>query len=207
MRGILILGNDPLNEGRARAGKGIEVVIGDRPELLWERTLIVEAGTRIPFDLLPAAWGFLERWDAAVPLANQLAASAGTAEERRETQAVIRDLRVPLHATELLFVRRTSAGQALVAAWREGMADGGDKQLAFLRAVYQVKPRLCVLPVSWLVAVQPAATRGKVRPARPGLVRVELEPGRYVQVHAGDEERARVSFERQRKGRVRDANH
>lgn len=208
MNGILLLGKDPVNEGRARASAGIEVVIGDRPELLWERTLIAAPGTRIPFDLLPAAWGFLEKWDAAVPLGNKLAADVGSEADRRATRAVIHDLRVPLHATELLFVRRNETGLALLAAWLEEMETGGpgvpgvdparDSRLAFLRAVYRVKPRLCVLPTSWLIAATFPPPPAVAKKARPGpLVQVELSPGRFVKVHAGDEERARAMFARQ----------
>jgi hypothetical protein len=211
VKGILLLGgHDPVIEGRARAAQGIEVVMSDRPQLLWEQTAIVEAATRLPFDLLPAAWGFLEKWDAAVPLwrPGVLAADVGTAGEREATAARIRDLRVPLLACELLFVRRNEAGQALIAAWLEEMQGGPDKRLAFLRANYRVKPRVCVLPASWLVENRPTQ-RPVAKPgpkARP-LVQVELEPGRFVKVHAGDEQRALEMFERQRKGRNRNGNH
>lgn len=210
MKGVLLIGGpDSVISGRAKSA-GLPVDVADGPELRWEKTLIAEAGTRIPFDLLPAAWGFLERWDAAVPLwmNGKLAADVGDEADRRQTQAVIRDLRVPLHAVELLLVRRNEAGRALVAAWLEEMEQGQDRRLAFLRANYRVKPRLCVLPASWLVQTRPAGNgkarvTERVRPANAGrpLVQVELEPGRFVKVHAGDEERVRDMFARQRKGR------
>lgn len=209
MKGILLLGKDETIEGRAKKNR-TALQNGVTPALPFAKTLITVPGTRVPWELLPAAWSFLEKWDAAVPLwrYDVTAASVGTAAEREATQAVIRDLRVLMHSTELLFVRRNEAGEALLAAWLEEMAAGSDKRLAFLRAVYRVKPRLCVLPVSWLVDAQEVASRRPkpviiarppAPPARAGrkLVQVEVSPGRFVKVHAGDEERVRAQFARQ----------
>lgn len=204
-RGIYLRGKDEVIESRAKAA-GLKVVVGDALDVPFERTLIVEPGTRVPWDLLPAAWSFLLRWDAAVPLWRYgvLAQDVGTAAEREATRAVVRDLRVLVHATELLFVRQSEGGCALVEAWRAELAGGGDRQLAFLRAYYRVKPRLCVLPVTWLAEVRAASSQAMRRrsgarspnAANP-LVKVELEPGRFVKCHAGDEARVREAFERQ----------
>lgn len=208
MKGILIHGgHDGVIESRGK-GAGLAVVCAQTIELRFEKTAIVEAGTRLPWDLLPAAWHFLDKWDAAVPLWRYgvLAADIGGAPEREATRAAVHDLRVLVHAVELLFVRRNQAGCALVQAWQNECSDGGDKRLAFLRALCQVKPRLCVLPVTWLAEVRGAsvqAVSGRTAPERSGgqLVRLELEPGRFVKVRAGDENRAREQFERQRSGR------
>ena len=206
MNGILLLGPDNVIESRARGHK-VPVKVGEL-ELSFEKTLIASPGVRVPWDLLPAAWGFLDRWDAAVPLwrYDVTAESAGTPNERELTRSIILDLRVLLHAVELLFVRRNQAGKELIAAWQQEMERGPERRLAFLRAFFTVKPRLCVLPISWLLlsTQQHRQWRGRNVPARNAgrpLVRVELEPGRFVKVHAGDEERAREHFERQRGGR------
>lgn len=212
MRGIVISGGglpggskDAVIESRARKA-GLQVVCDDSLPLAFEKTLFVEAGTRVPFHLLNAAWHFLERWDAAVPLWRYgvLAADVGTTGERQATQAVIRDLRVLLHATELLFVRKNEAGQALLAAW---LAEEGERRLAFLRALYTVKPRLCVLPATWLLDGAPqaaASRRGAPMHAGRPLVRVELQPGRFVKVHEGDEEKVIAQFQQQKEaGRAR----
>jgi len=206
-KGILLHGGqDEVIQGRAKAA-GLPVVSGPPGALPFEKTLIVQAGTRVPWDMLPAAWHFLERWDAAVPLwrYGMTAAGVGTAEERAATEVVVRDLRVLLHSVELVFVRRNEAGQALVEAWRRECAPGGDKRLAFLRAVHLVKPRLCVLPISWLAEVQQQSLQHMGRSSRlprsPNagrpLVRVELEPGRFVKCHKGDEERVLAHYRRQ----------
>jgi hypothetical protein len=207
MNGLLICGGeDGVIASRAKAS-GLAVKTGRALDTPFEKTLIVQAGARVPWDLLPAAWAFLDRWDAAVPLwrYNVLAGDVGTDADRQATAAVVRDLRVPLHAVELLFVRASEAGCALVETWQDELAAGGDKRLAFLRSLYQVKPRLCVLPTTWLVDVREqerAAThRGQTAPPARRLVTVELEPGRMVKCYAGDEERVREQFRRQQRGR------
>lgn len=207
-QGIVLYGGD--DEAIAGRAKAARLKFGQRDqapgELPYDKTLLVAAGTRVPWDLLPAAWHFLDRWDAAVPLwrYGKTAQDVGTPEEREATRAVVHDLRVLLHSVELLFVRRNATGKALVAAWVQELgSDGADRRLAFLRAVCQVKPRLCVLPTSWLAEVHAAsrqALHGRLRPANAGapLVTIELEPGRLVKCHAGDEEKVLAQFRSQR---------
>lgn len=208
MNGILLLGQDELIESRARR-HGVHLERGVSPELRFEKTLITVPGARVPWELLPAAWKILDHWDAAVPLFEYTvtAESAGTAEERAATQAIVRDLRVLLYAHELLFVRKNVAGEELVRTWLAEMRPGGEKRLAFLRALYQVKPRLCVLPTTWLLEVrerQPARGRTVARPQRvtvrrpppasrrtPPLVLVEIAPGRMIKCRPGDEQAVR----------------
>ena len=189
-------GRDEVIESRARkAGLVVSMLDAGETPALPGKMLIVQAGTRVPWDLLPAAWHFLDRWDAAVPLWRYgvLAADVGTAEEREATRLVVGDLRLLLHSCELLFVKGNEASQQLVATW---LADSDENErLAFLRAVYQVKPRLCVLPTTWLAEVRqyqaPGSPRRKIAPARP-LATVEIAPGRRVKVHADDVERIKA---------------
>lgn len=193
-KGIVLAGEDAAIEARARAAK-LPVTVDPAMPLAFDKTLYVEPGTAVPWDLLPAAWHFLERWDVAVPLWRYgvTASDVGTPGERERTQAVIRDLRVLLYAHELLFLRRNEAGEALRAAFLEEQADGGEARLAFLRAFYRIKPRLCVLPRSWLAEVQarsrmPRSGR-RGRRSRAQLIEVEIGRGRAVKCAAGDEQR------------------
>lgn len=179
------------------------------------KTLFVD-DVRIPFDLLPAAWHFLDRWDMAVPLwrYGKTANDIGTSEERKITKEIIRDLRVLLYSHELLFVRKNKAGIEFMQQWEQECERGDEKRLAFLRALYIVKPKVCVLPTSWLAEVQKRSRkdiktlRGNValvqragsKPPKP-LVTIELEPGRSVKCHAGDEEKVREHFNRMRTAR------
>jgi hypothetical protein len=126
--GIALMGHDKKIEAGAKAA-GLAVVVLPVDEAIeglpFEKTLLVEPGTAVPWDLLPAAWHFLDRWDAAVPLWRYgvLAADVGTKAERQATEAVVGDLRVLLHAVELLFVRRNEMqAQALLAAWDKEMS-------------------------------------------------------------------------------------
>jgi hypothetical protein len=167
----------------------------------FDKTLFVEPGTEVPWDLLPAGWHFLDRWDAAVPLWRYgiTAAQVGSKNERKRTQEVIRDLRVLLHAVELLFVRDSKDGRALLEAYGGELQNSGEKRLAFLRAMYQVKPRVCILPRSWLAKIYErskldarALDVKDTRHTGPRLIQVEIAPGRFVKCNPGDEERVRA---------------
>lgn len=228
--GIVLIGRDAKIEARAKREK-LPVLFGDYSSPPWERTLFVRAGTAVPWDLVPFGFHFIERWDAAVPLWRYgvLAQDVGGPAEQTRTKAIVRDLRVLLYSHELLFVRNSEAGQALMRAFVEELGEtpphpdpraserlphqnGGEgARLAFLRAMYRTKPRLCVLPRSWLADVlerseQDARTKASTRrAARTGvpLVRVEITPGRFVQCYRGDEEKVKADFAKRKAGRRR----
>lgn len=211
-KGILSIGDpDPEIVSRAKAVK-IECSTGEKIEIPFEKTLILKAGTRVPWDLLPAAWNFLNRWDAAVPLwmYGKTAQDVGTALDRKKTAEIVRDLRVLLHSYELLFVRKNEAGEALISTWISEMESGGDQRLAFLRAYYLVKPRLCVLPISWLAEIREKSQATVFRSARrrrsptakkSPLARVEVAPGRFVKCDPNDAESILESYNMNKKRR------
>ena len=202
-KGILLIGGpDPVIESRSKKYQ-LEIERSDAYAIPFEKTLMVQSGTQVPWDLLPAAWAFLERWDAAVPLWRYgvTAADRGNAEERKITQAIILDLRVLLYSHELLFVRKNERGAALIDAWISEAERGPDLRLAFLRAFFLVKPKMCTLPISWLADVRAAsAASRRLRHPRIGrmkkssLVRVEISPGRFVKVHRDDVDKAVAQF-------------
>lgn len=201
-KGLVLSGPDKTIEMMA-SSRRLGVTVDPGMGLAYDKTLFVDPGTEVPWDLLPAAWHFLERWDAAVPLWRYgvTAADVGPKTERKRTEAIARDLRVLLHAVELLFIRDNADGQALLEAYREELEGSQEKRLAFLRAFYRVKPRLCVLPRSWLARVfqrskmDATALRGK-RETVPALVTVEIGPNRFVQCHEGDEQKVLAMVER-----------
>lgn len=187
----------------------IKCVQSDDFTIPFDKTLFVD-NVRVPIDLLPAAWHFLDRWDMAVPLwrYGKTANDIGTTEERKVTQEIIRDLRVLLHSHELLFIRRNDIGLLFMHTWERECKRGVDKRLAFLRALYIVKPRVCVLPTSWLAEVQrrdakdiktmrgvTVITRQQSKHPK-ALVTVDLGNGRLVKCHQGDEEKVKAHFER-----------
>lgn len=127
---------------------GLEVMEGD-PSLEFTRTLYWDTAVKIRPELVTAGFGWLEQWEVALPLGSyeRLARDIGNKAERAKTVKVIRDLRVPFYETGLMFLRRCRRVEALLAAWR---AETGERRLAFLRALYRVKPLVLALPVEWI---------------------------------------------------------
>lgn len=198
--GIALLSPDLVIQTRG-AGAGLPVAIVEQLTLPFAKTLLAEPGARVPFDLLPAAWQLLEQWDLAVPMWKYgvTAADEGSNEERQRTATLVGDVRVPLHAYELLFLRDGKVGQAFLQAWEQEGYHSGHRRHAFLRALHRVKPLTCILPRTWLLDVRAPAPisgrrRGVVLPTTRPLVRVQVAPGRFVQVHQGDEEKALAQF-------------
>lgn len=198
--GIVLRRDDAV--ARAKAGKcGVAIEVRQDWALPWERTLFIAPGTCVPWDLIAVGFEFLTQWDAAAPFwrAGVLAKHLGTPAERERTESLVHDLRVPVYAHELLFVRDSEAGKALVAEWRKECA-AGDERLAFLRALYLVKPRFCVLPRLWLADIEQRATGDRLAAQRRDrarskpLVTIEIQPGRFVKCHQGDEAKVREHF-------------
>jgi hypothetical protein len=188
---IVLREPDAFTEQKA-SRQSFPVEIRQGYELTTEKTLFVEPGTRIPFDLLAAGWHFLDRWDIAVPIwkYNALAADEGPAIERKATEAVAGDLRVMLYSYELLFVRNNATGQEFLNVWQTEMDGNENKRLAFLRALHITKPIACYLPISWLCDVMAASHQTLHRapiPRRTDLVHVQIGPGQYVKCRKGDE--------------------
>ena len=188
---IVIRSDDKTIRSRAKR-LGIELVVTDS----WEVTgPTLFATSTIPWDLVQAGFHFIERWDAAAPLwrYGKIASDIGTPSDQKRTRAITRDLRLLLYAPELLFVRDSDAGRALVETWRAEcdpstsfdelrmQRSGGDERLAFVRALYMVKPIFCALPRSWLAEIQERSvrdakarsTRARSRSAGQGLVLVQ----------------------------------
>jgi hypothetical protein len=168
---------------------GAAVVVRDDWEMVDEKVLFVAEGTPVPWHLVEAGFGFLDRWEAAAPLWRYgvLAKDVGGPSDQAGTAGVTKDLRLLLYGHELLFVKRCERGQEFVKRWREE-CQGGDERLAFLRALFAVKPILCTLPRSWLGEELHRATPGhRSRPRLSSLVTVEVAPGRFVRCKAGEE--------------------
>jgi hypothetical protein len=128
--------------------EGLSVSMGE-PGLVYERTLLWDPSVPLRLDLLAVGFKLLERWEAAAPFVSytQFAADLGSAEDRQKTEAVCRDLRVPLYDPRLLYVKRCEATERLLELWRE--EGGGDVRHAFLRALYRSLAVVCALPTTW----------------------------------------------------------
>lgn len=141
-----------LRDGLAQFGlEKLPVTAGPLPAVPYERTIMWDVAVKARVELFTAGLGFLDRWSMAVPVwsYDELARDVGSEADRLRTEAVVHDLRVPVYDTRLMFVRRNAESELVMQAW-EAERDGGDSRLAFLRAVYQVKPLILALPVTWL---------------------------------------------------------
>lgn len=194
---------------RAKAeALGLPVEVREGWELTAERTMFLAPEGDTDWRLVPHGFHFVERWDLAVPLWRYgvLAKDVGSPSERARTEAVVRDLRVLLYAHELMFVRDSEAGRAFLAALEEEEAGGGEMRLAFLRALYRVKPRLCALPRTWVPAVRERAeqdARAVSEPDEAGLVRVEVKPRLFIKCRPGEEEYVLRQYQERRSRRGR----
>jgi len=213
--GLVLRATDGTASLRAKKA-GLSCVITDSWDLPYSRTLFAAPGTIIPWDLIPAGMHFLERWDVACPLWRYgvLAKDQGTPSDQKRTEAVIRDLRVLLYAHELLFVRNSPDGLRFLETWRAECGDadrvrsengtGSDERLAFLRALYLVKPLFSALPRSWLADLQKRAeqdartSRSRAMSHQQVMVRVQIGPNVFVSCPEGQEEKTRERFARMR---------
>ena len=137
----------------------VPVTHTEDPELAYEFTALWDPALPFRAEMAPVGFALLDVWQVACPLWDykELAVRAGNEEDRERTKAIIRDLRVPMYDTRLMWLRRCGDTQRLIDAWN-AERNGGDDRLAFLRALYQVKPMILALPITW------AGKRGPERP-------------------------------------------
>lgn len=215
MRGIVMRGADLAIVRRSKAA-GLAIEVRADWSTGYDRTLFITEGVRVPWELVPQGFEFLDRWEVAAPiwrydtLADDVAGGEGAwSDERERTEAVAIDLRVPLYAHELLFVRESEGGTAFLDALRDEVLTAGpsreSERLAFLRALCRVKPLFVALPRSWLgtdrATRAPVSSRSWRRQpeTRSGpLVSVEVSPGVSVKCYAGDEETVRRQYAERR---------
>ena len=121
--------------------------------LRWPRTLLWDASRlNLRSNILPAGFGLLSKWQVVAPVFSYdvLARDISSDEDKALTRKIIRDLRVPVYDTRMVFLRRCRDTQRLLALWKqEGERLNGDEKLAFMRAAYAVKPTICAAPSSW----------------------------------------------------------
>ena len=151
--GILLLGSGripkwavALELETAAGGPGLPFAY----TILWNPTVKPQGALLITVALKTIA---KTGWEIAVPIYsyNKLARDCGTSAERKLTKAVIHDLRVPVYNPGLMFVERNERTEALMSQWITEMShEGFDNRLAFMRALYKVKPFILPLPTIWV---------------------------------------------------------
>lgn len=150
--GVLVIGGD-FNKAKEHLS-----VLGDiqvkqgAPALPFPRTLLWDASIPLRTDLVSVGFHRLSAgWQVAAPLFSygKLARDIGTPEERELTAEIIHDLRVPVYDTRTVYVRRCPDTERLIKLWIKERQRGNDDRLAFHRALYQTKPVMCALPITW----------------------------------------------------------
>ncbi len=128
---------------------GMAVQTSGSPKLSFARTLLWDTTLSFRAELAPVGLNLLRTWEvsAVVTSYDELASMQGSPEDRTRTASVIRDLRSLMYEPRFLFLKRCKAGQDFIREWK---GEDGDIYLAFLRALYAVKPLFCPLPVTWL---------------------------------------------------------
>jgi len=120
----------------------------------YQYTLVWNSGP-LRTALLPISFELLKSWDMLVPLEgfSVLANTIGSVEDRKRTEDVIGDLRVPVYNVEQMFIRRCSDTAQFMDAWEKEQEQENskvDKRLSFLRTLFVNPLLMLALPPSWI---------------------------------------------------------
>lgn len=129
----------------------LDVTFGDIA-LPYEYTLIWNPPKHPQRQYIMASFKVLRNWDILVPVRSyeKLVAQIGTVDEKKRLKKIIRDLHVPFFSTTIMYVKRNDRTQKLITEWKKEMPKWSDERLAFLVAVYKVKPFILPLPTMWI---------------------------------------------------------
>lgn len=132
--------------------RSLDITEGE-PSLAFERTLFWNTSVKFRPELAVTGFRFLERWEIALPLLDYdtLARDLVSQAEAGEVEAVLKCLRVLVYEPRLMFLRRCPAARRLLEAWQERRRRFADDHIAFLVALYEVKPLVLALPASWIM--------------------------------------------------------
>jgi hypothetical protein len=130
---------------------GLDVTEADKPAIPYQRTLWWNTAAKLKPDLVIHGFNFLDRWQVCVPLHSYttLAQDIATGAEYERAVGVLRDMRVLLYEPSVIFIKQGKAGTKLLETWRQE-SNFYNGRLAFLVALYKVKPLIMALPVEWI---------------------------------------------------------
>ena len=125
--------------------------------MLYPKTFVWDGHAKLPPPMLAVGFALLDTWEAAIPLKSytELAATTGSDADRAATASVVKELRVLLYEPGAMFLRKCDATLALLERWKCERERGGNKYLAFLRALYATPLLVCALPTTWLGKGEP----------------------------------------------------
>lgn len=153
--GLLVIGKLTDNE-RVQVTEsipGFEIAYGPTPELLFSETMIYnDKAHYFRPEVISTGFKWLENFQLCVPMFSYetLACDVGNEQDRMLAKNILKELRVPLYNTHLMFVRRCSETKELIKLWQEYNEQISNENLAFLCALYEVKPLHLALPSTWI---------------------------------------------------------
>ncbi len=210
-----------------KAGRIKPLLAGISP---FEQTLYVDAETEFKISPA-IGFNLLEKWDFVIAEAETRSLAATFQDNRNEagkTAAWLKTPHILYHNSGMMFWRTNEATKQLFDLWSVEWLKykGWDEQIALLRALLRSEVLFLNVPYTWNcrgpqgayllyhrfasraarkhrggIIVMHHGRRGvPMVPASP-LVQVELEPGRFVKCHKGDEKRVCAFFKQQKKAR------
>lgn len=157
--GVLVRGDRKAAVHIVRKYGRMKTVGGKLPSLPFGRTLVWKPGlaltpaqAAVGFSRIESTGQGYDAWEVAAMLLSDraLAAHHGLEKEKRQTKAVIGDLRIPVYDTRAVWVRRTETTRRLVKDWAAEIEAGANEAHAFLRALYSHPVLVCTLPAGWV---------------------------------------------------------
>jgi hypothetical protein len=155
--GVVVIGEMKRAKPIRRKYPQLDIKQMDKPQLLWERNLIwlTNKAYLVPVQAL-AGFAYIasdrpqySAWEMAVMLFGPEAKDFGSHAERRKTQKVIGDLKIPIFNVFAFWVKNTAVSRRIISAWWKEVEAGANLQHAFLRAIYPNPVKICTLPVGW----------------------------------------------------------
>jgi hypothetical protein len=154
--GMLVIGNElTLNQTKQiqETIPDFEIKHSENISMPFSETVIYDRGlSKLRVELLPIGFHWLNQFQLLAPLADYttLACHIGTEADQEFTQSIIRELRVPIYDTRLLFIRRSEETLKFIDVWKQYEEKLTDDRLAFLCALYETKPIHLALPDTWI---------------------------------------------------------
>jgi len=123
-----------------------------------ERTLLWMPTAPINLEEFEPVLHWLDRWEVAVPLRpyDILVQHIGSEDDRAASLPLLLDPRQPVYDSRVVLIRNCARARRLIEMWaKREMRAVEDADLAFLRAVWRIKPLLLALPNIWAAGTGP----------------------------------------------------
>lgn len=153
--GMVVIGDELDNNKYRQIQETIphlEIVYSDDVEIPFSETLIYNTKlNKLRIELLPIGFKWLKSFQVILPLLDYttLAIHLGNSDDQLKAKEILKELRVPVYDTRLMFVRRCDETKELLSRWKAHKGNFTDDKLAFLCALYEVKPLHLALPNTW----------------------------------------------------------